>query len=38
MEIIIAVGIGVWFSASCVVASIALFKSFKDERRADKNK
>lgn len=30
MEIIIAIGLGVWFITACLVSTIATFKSFKE--------
>ena len=37
MEIVIAVGIGAWFTLSVVLACVALFKSFKDATKEEKD-
>lgn len=37
MEIMIAVGLGVWFTLAISVACLALFKDFKNDNKKDEN-
>ena len=37
MEIIIAVGLGAWFTVSISIACVALFKSFQKAEQEDDN-
>ena len=36
MEILIAVGLGAWLALSGLIASIAVFKSFKSKDKGDR--